>query len=105
MVFLVGLVEFSLPSLSTPVITLGTSRSSVLLLLPLMVRYCSVALKTSPPTFRSQRKFNFQFLYLKLFSHPAVKSGFLSPRTLYKPSEIGRPVEGSIKISPLLLRR
>src|SRR6266700_6452434 len=104
MVFFVGWAVFCNPSFNTPGITLGINRSAVLGLLPMLVRYISVPLNTSPPTFRSHRKLRFQFLYRILFKVPRENRGFLSPIGRKVAFTTGKPVEGLIRISPLLFR-
>src|SRR5258708_8236290 len=105
MVFAVGWSVFWLPSFRTPLMIRETFRSAVRGLLPIDVRYMSVALKISPPTFRSQRKLRFQFLYRSELMVPRVKDGLRSPIGRKCLSTIGKPVEGLIRTWPLFFCR
>ena len=106
MLLTVGLSVFSKPFLSTPLkITGSLSRSFTdSQLEPVVIMSRLVPLTTVVLNLPMKTADRRKFLNDMVEVIPPLSSGWRSPRYFHTDSAIGRPVPGSIRMSPFLLR-
>src|SRR5690606_8185184 len=106
MLFRVGLALFSLPSRSTPSNTYAplSRRSTDSQLVPLSIISRLVPFATVAPYLPANSAERRTFLYVRLDVIPNLNLGSRSPITDHIALVMGRPVVGSIRISPASFR-